>query len=73
MLEEAAEVKVRKAPEEPTKEEREIHEATHTLYRLWCKFCVSGEARDLPHVRGRENEEGRTRKRGGTEEERRAV
>ena len=34
--------KVRRAPEEPTKEEREAHEALHAEHRAWCRHCVRG-------------------------------
>ena len=39
-LEEAVKVRVRRAPGEPTKKEREEHEATHIPYRDWCAHCV---------------------------------
>ena len=45
---EEAEGKVRKAPKEPTREERMRHEATHLPYKSWCPVCVRGEA-GCPH------------------------
>ena len=37
---EAQEPNVRRAPKEPTKAERERHEALHLPYRSWCRHCV---------------------------------
>ena len=44
-------MRVRRAPEEPTKKEREEHEATHIPYRSWCRHCVRGRAVNRPHRR----------------------
>ena len=33
----------------PTKAEKEEHEATHLLYRAWCKHCVRGRGMKTPH------------------------
>ena len=33
----------------PTKEEVEIHNATHVPFRNWCVFCVKGKAKSDPH------------------------
>ena len=40
-----------KAPPQPTKEEVEQHQATHTPYAAWCKHCVKARAvrRQHPH------------------------
>ena len=37
---EQVEVKVPPKPYEPTKEERQSHEATHCPFRAWCDICV---------------------------------
>ena len=47
--EEAQEPKIRRAPKEPTKAERERHEALHLPYREWCRHCVRGQGRNRPH------------------------
>ena len=36
-------------PGEPTAKERQEHDKSHLPYRSWCKFCVMGRGRDLPH------------------------
>ena len=41
--------RVRRAPKEPTKAERERHEALHLPYREWCRHCVRGRGRNRPH------------------------
>ena len=41
-VQEVAEVVARRAPREPTEEERMRHEATHLPYRSWCVHCVRG-------------------------------
>ena len=33
----------------PSKEEIEIHNATHIPFRNWCAFCVAGKAQSDPH------------------------
>ena len=43
--EEGRPARVRGAPREPGKKEREEHEATHVPYAPWCKFCVMGRGR----------------------------
>ena len=53
---EGAPVKVRRAPKEPTEEERLKHEATHIPYRSWCQHCVRGRGRTKPHFRKREQD-----------------
>ena len=37
-------VKVPPKPYEPTKEERQSHEATHCLFRAWCEICVKAKS-----------------------------
>ncbi len=39
--EEDAEAKVKMAPMQPSKTERERHEVTHCPYRSWCPICVA--------------------------------
>ena len=53
---EATPVVARKAPKEPTEEERLRHLATHLPYRSWCEHCVKGRARKTAHG-AREKEE----------------
>ena len=40
-------VKVPPKPYEPTKEERQSHEATHCPFRAWCEICVKAKSPDL--------------------------
>ena len=47
--EEEVEVKGRRAPKGPSKQEREEHELTHMPYRSWCKHCVRGRGINNPH------------------------
>ena len=35
----------------PSRKEREEHEATHCIYRSWCKHCVKGRGREDGHQR----------------------
>ena len=42
---EAFPIPIKKAPNEPTKEEREAHEILHEPYRAWCRACVAGRGR----------------------------
>ena len=37
-------VKVPPKPYEPTKEERQSHEATHCPFRAWCEICVKAKS-----------------------------
>ena len=51
---------MRKAPRNPTKEEREAHEcAGHVRYRAWCEHCIKGRGRSGYKLR----EEGETHER----------
>ena len=56
---EGREVKVRRRPNEPTKEERIKHRATHIPYRSWCVDCVAAAGRDHPHRRMHEEADAR--------------
>ena len=38
-------------PDEPTKEERQSHEATHCLFRAWCEVCVKAKSPDGKHTK----------------------
>ena len=49
--EQARRARVRAAPGEPTKAERERHNATHLPYQSWCRFCVKGRGRRTAHCR----------------------
>ena len=42
-------VKLSRDPGQPTAKEMEEHRCTHLPYRLWCKFCVMGRGRGMPH------------------------
>ena len=42
---ERVEVKVRKDPGEPTKEEINRHNVTHLPYRSWCPICVKAKGK----------------------------
>ena len=49
--EEAAVPRMARDPGEPTKAEKEAHEATHLPFRSWCPFCVAGRSDNPPHRR----------------------
>ena len=36
-------------PVMPTKAEREEHEKTHLPFRSWCRHCVRGRGKEMPH------------------------
>ena len=38
-------------PHEPTKEERQSHEATHCPFRAWCEICVKAKNPDVKHAK----------------------
>ena len=38
-------------PNEPTDEERAIHNLTHIPYRSWCPYCVAGKRNNTPQLR----------------------
>ena len=42
--------KMRRNPQEPTKEEVERHRLTHVPYRSWCPECVRARAKATPHL-----------------------
>lgn len=44
-------VKVRKGWTEPTAEQRERHNRTHSTYRPWCEFCARGKCDSNLHYR----------------------
>ena len=44
-------VKVPPKPYEPTKEERQSHEATHCPFRAWCEICVKAKSPDGKHTK----------------------
>ena len=39
-------------PKAPTKEEREEYEKTHLPFWSWCKHCIRGRGKQLPHHEG---------------------
>ena len=48
---EQVKVKVPRKPYEPTKEERQSHEATHCPFRAWCEICVKAKSPDGKHTK----------------------
>ena len=44
-------VKVPPKPYEPTKEERQSHEATHCPFRVWCELCVKAKSLTKKHAK----------------------
>ena len=44
-------VKVPPEPYEPTKEERQSHEATHCPFRAWCEVCIKAKSLDRKHTK----------------------
>ena len=44
-------VKVPPKPYEPSKEERQSHEATHCPFRAWCEICVKAKSPDGKHAK----------------------
>ena len=44
-------VKVPPKPSEPTKEERQSHDATHCPFRAWCEICFKAESPEGKHTR----------------------
>jgi hypothetical protein len=51
---ESGQRKVKKLPDPkaPTADEKEEHEKTHLPYRSWCKHCIKGRGKQLPHCEG---------------------
>ena len=43
---------------DPTAAERAQHEKTRLPYRSWCKYCVMGRVKDLPHQSKDRSEQG---------------
>ena len=48
---EQVKVKVPPEPYEPTKQERQSHEATHCPFRSWCEVCVNAKSPDGRHTK----------------------
>ena len=48
-------VKVAKDTKLPSKQEVECHRCTHIPYRSWCRWCVMGRGRGVPHRGGQES------------------
>lgn len=40
-----------RAPHRVSREERDVHELTHTPFRAWCPYCVRARGRNTPHTR----------------------
>ena len=53
---ENAPLKVARDPGDPTKKEREDHNATHIPFRSWCPICVRAREREEAHRNGRRKE-----------------
>jgi hypothetical protein len=49
--EEDAGARVKLAPTQPSKSEREKHDVTHCPYRSWCPVCVAGRGQESGHKR----------------------
>ena len=47
--EEAIVPKYSRKPDAPTKLEREQHMITHLPFRTWCRICIRGRGKNLPH------------------------
>ena len=43
------EVERMQSPGKPSLEEVEHHNLTHLPYRSWCRHCVRGRKKELPH------------------------
>lgn len=56
---EAAPIKIARDPGCPTKEEVELHNATHLPHRSWCPTCVKARGKEDPHFTNHEDLEGR--------------
>ena len=50
---ENAPLKVARDPGDPTKKEREDHNATHIPFRSWCPICVKAKGREEAHRNAR--------------------
>ena len=48
----ARKVKKVQSPKEPTREEKEKHDKTHLPFRNWCRRCVRGRGKQMPHQDG---------------------
>ena len=46
-----------KGPQKVTEKEREDHEALHLPYRAWCKYCVRGRGRNMPHAKKKDGKD----------------
>ena len=54
--EEGREPKGIRAPARVSRQEREVHERTHTPYRPWCKYCVRARGRNTAHRKSDQEE-----------------
>ena len=48
--EEGRRAKVAPLPSQPSLEERRRHEVTHLPFRSWCRHCMLGRCKTLPHA-----------------------
>ena len=44
------ELRLPRAPEEPSADERALHEVAHLPYQPWCVWCVMEKGRAKPHL-----------------------
>ena len=60
-VQDAQRVRTISNPRQPSKKEREEHEATHAQYRTWCIACVRGRGIAMKHHRstGARSDEGK--------------
>ena len=52
--EEAKGARLIRAPLKPTREEVELHMATHLPFRSWCPHCIRGKSKGKPHNKSKE-------------------
>ena len=50
-------------PGQPSKAEKEAHDALHVNYRSWCRYCVMGRGQHRPH-KSKKNKSARRRQAG---------
>ena len=47
-------VKKMNDPSRPSQADVDTHNLTHQPYRSWCRHCVRGRGKELPHVKGKD-------------------
>ncbi len=43
------EVRKMVSPQTPSQQEVDAHELTHLPFRNWCRHCMRGRGKDMPH------------------------